>query len=107
SFCWPSVLAPTAVMTRPRTGQRNDGAPPIGSATAVSGCAAGSGVAMRAVCGGSTEASLGCGAGGVAGVLKALAVCAATPGITIRSPTLTIVVGGMWFAVAMLPTGLW
>src|SRR4051812_37018504 len=112
SFCCPEGFGPNAVMTRPLTGQRKLGIAAVTSALAFGGsgsCAAGVITAALGAAAGAagTEATLevdvgtwATGAGGLS------AACGPTPGMTIRSPTFTIVCGSIWFALAISPSGL-
>src|SRR5216683_72359 len=95
SFCWPLGLGPKPVITRPLAGQRNLGRAPSAAFTASFGPgASATGVTMLAVCTGSGSAAAGfaC-ATGVALTALDLAAVTRTPGITRRSPTLSLAVG--------------
>src|SRR6185295_20309182 len=106
---------PNAVMTRPFTGQRNFGSPAVTSALAFGGsgsCLAGVTIAALGVAAGAAGAVATLGAGAVATLVSAagFGCCATvaaglsaacgprTPGMTIRSPTFTIVCGWMLLA---------
>ena len=96
-------------MTRPFTGQRKLGIAAVTSALAFGGsgsCAAGVTIAALGAAG--TEATFDAdrdfGAWVSAGGFTA--ACGATPGMTIRSPTFTIVCGSMLLALAISPSGL-
>src|SRR3989442_4850290 len=106
SFCWPPPFGPKPAITRPRTGQRKDGAPALADeATSVAAC--GAGVAMRAVGAGSTAATLGDAAcAGAAGwtLGAAMVGCVTFPGMTSRSPIFTKVCGAILLAPAISAT---
>jgi hypothetical protein len=114
SFCWPLVLAPNTVITRPRTGQRNDGAAAVGSPVAAlaSLLVSGADVAMRTL-GCDSAAETFCAATGAAGrvatagAVAGFAGAGASPGIVMRSPILSWVWGAMRFAAAIAATDLW
>src|SRR3954470_13463566 len=106
SFCCPEGFGPNAVMTRPLTGQRKLGIAAVTSALAFGGsgsCAAGViAAAVGAATGAAgTEATFGANGdfgawASAAGAAEGLtAACGPTPGMTIRSPTFTIVCGSM------------
>ena len=99
SFCAPLGLEPNAAMTRPRTGQRKVGIADVTSALVAcfggsGSCLAGVTIAALGADEGATEATFGA-AAGLACATAAGGLAAAcgerTPGMTIRSPTLTIV----------------
>src|SRR5262245_42147666 len=99
SFCVPFGLLPKPAITRPRTGQRNDGIAPLGSAvlTAGSGFCGWSSFATFAVCTGPRLATFCRGAGRACAACGAEVVCAdatAYPpdGMVRRSPTLSLLV---------------
>src|SRR5260221_12228411 len=110
SFCCPEGLGPNAVMTRPFTGQRKLGIAAVTSALAFGGsgsCAAGVTIAALGAAG--ADATFGADVGAWvsgAGADGLTAACGATPGMTIRSPTFTIVCGSMLLALAIAPSGL-
>src|SRR5579872_4455005 len=113
SFCKPFGFGPKLAMTRPRTGQRNDGRLPAGSAAfaAVGGGSGAACVAIRALWGDSADAielspRIGPATGTDAGAADCWADATAAPGITIRSPTLTIRSGAILFALAITSTDL-
>src|SRR5882757_8165254 len=114
SFCCPLGFGPNAVMTRPFTGQRKLGIAAVTSALAFGGsgsCAAGVTIAALGAAAGAAgfEATFGADVGAWvsgAGTDGLAAACGATPGMTIRSPTFTIVCGSMLLALAISPSGL-
>src|SRR5262249_18755304 len=102
-------------MMRPRTGQRKLGVPGAASPAPLSVSIVGTGVAMRALAGGSVLAILGLtGAGG--GALGAVAMgagfagAAATgplsPGMVSRWPTRSLASGGRLLVLAIVARGL-
>ena len=110
SFCWPLGLAPKPAMTRPRTGQRNVGIAAVTSRlglfrrrivrrrrTMVRAVLAGRSGGHLLLSRGAGFCCWATGAGGVA----AAACGARTPGMTMRSPTFTMVWGGMLLALAI------
>src|ERR1700737_3046220 len=112
SFCWPLVVGPKAVITRPLAGQRNFGSEPVPSAVLIASFAAGvSATGVKTLALGVGSALCGGGAdGGVAsattGESLGLAADVRTPGMTRRSPTLRCAVIGILLALASAPTGL-
>ena len=115
SFCKPFGFGPKVAMTRPRTGQRK--VPAASPPFALSSASGAIGAASRALWGESTVATEPTepsprGAGGAAGVAGAAGGAAAadvepTPGIVTRSPTFSIVSGGILLALAITMTDLW
>src|SRR5215217_7049300 len=116
SFCCPDGFGPNAVITRPFTGQRKLGIAAVTSALAFGGSgsrAAGVTIAALGAAAGTAGTDATFGAEGDFGAwvsgagTDGLAVaCGAMPGITIRSPTFTIVYGSMLLALAIAPSGL-
>jgi hypothetical protein len=109
SFCKPFGFGPNAAMTRPRTGQRKLGMSLAASAvfTGLS-AAVGALVASRALCGESSVAMLVPVISGTGASARGAADtgCAATSGMVMRSPTLTLVSAEILLALAMTRTGL-
>src|SRR5208282_5507547 len=106
---------PKPAMIRPRTGQRNDGSAPAGSAvfTALSSPLGATGAASRALWGdsavarfGPAAAAAGASARGATGAGGVGAADTRTSGMTMRSPIFTMVSGGMLLALASARTGL-
>src|SRR5262245_49933967 len=99
-------------MMRPFAGQRNFGSAPVPSASLAASLSSvsGAGVTTLALCGGSfglttaDTAGFACAAG--AGAL-AFAAGAAAPGITRRSPTLSVALAWRLLALMISLTGLW
>ena len=112
SFCCP-LRAPNPEMMRPRTGQRKLGVPGAASPAPLSVSMDGTGVAMRALAGGSLSATFGLvGAGGALGAATmggfagAAATGALRPGIVSRWPTRSLASGGRLLALASAARGL-
>src|SRR5713226_40220 len=109
SFCWPLVVGPKAVITRPLAGQRNFGSEPVPSAVLLGSFAAGvsaTGVKTLAL-GEGSPCGEGAGvASATAGMSLALAADVRTPGMTRRSPTLRRALSGILLALASALTGL-
>src|SRR5579872_1091669 len=87
SFCWPFGLGPNPAMIRPRTGQRKPG---VASAVALAVVsvlgASAAGVTMLALCAGAALATTLLAAGAASGA----ALLMRAPGMTMRSPMLTL-----------------
>src|SRR5262249_62336655 len=108
SFCWPLGLGPKPAITRPLTGQRNNGVASVGLTAAVTGVGNSRvGVTTDACCtGGSVVICLG--AGGAFGVWVASGWPALptvfdvrVPGMAMRSPILSVACGSMLLALAI------
>src|SRR5262245_14959049 len=114
SFCWPLGNGPWPEITRPLAGQRNLGSAPVASADLESFGESVTGVntlALGAVsvsdCGVTSGAALACASAGDLGWAPSGLACEVrTPGMTRRSPTLSLAVAAMLLALAISPTGL-
>ena len=117
SFCWPLGFGPKPAITRPFAGQRNFGSAPVRfrRLRRILGAgvvrrrrddgwrsAAGSG-SFGAAADGRRLAPDATAAGGALGLRSR---APRTPGITRRSPTLSVAVGWMLLALAISATGL-
>src|SRR5215831_15031890 len=95
SFCWPLVVGPKAMITRPLAGQRNFGSPPAASDMLLASLAAGvSGTGVKTLalgagscCGGAAKAEVASATTAGAGLVLAAEV--RTPGMISRSPILS------------------
>src|ERR1700737_3835894 len=110
SFCWPLVVGPKAVITRPLAGQRNFGSGPVPAAVLVASFAVGvSTTGVKTLALGVDSALCREGTGAVcarSGAGLDLAADVRTPGMTRRSPTLRRAVTGILLALARSTTGL-
>src|SRR3984893_11845559 len=99
SFCWPLGLGPNPAMIRPRTGQRNPGVASAAGLGAASTTGVSLGVTMLALCVGAAEATATLLVTGLMGAAacssSGLALVTRVPGMTMRSPILSLPGGWM------------